>query len=358
MLPPARIGLQANAMRIRYHYGQAIESGGGGYAEAFDVGAPAAVIVQNQTRAQATNAFAAALGQLQLNATPKVRIDYGGTFRPPANTALPNGRDVIIAAGEGVWPTLELDAPWRFTGGRRSRLTLSGLRITGDRIHINTAGLERLILADCSLVPGGITLTVSQPGLRVVIQRSILGAIRVEDTVELVVKDSLMDSAAANDPVIANIAGSNGGTLTADRSTFLGDVLLASVGEISDCHFAIRRGRTLLTAPVHAELQQQGCVRYSALPPQSRVPRRYRCYPPEGAINPRQPTLASQSYGDASYGALVPSSPEGILQGAEGGGEMGLMNRFGWHRRARALGRELPDWTPFAMVAGVEIMSE
>ena len=97
-------------------------------------------------------------------------------------------------------------------------------------------------------------------------------------------------------------------------------------------------------------------MRYSALPPGTVAPRRYRCFPPELAINPGGPLFASLNYGTASYGRLLEATPAGILGGAEGRREMGVMNRQSWALQRAALARDLPDWTPFAMVAGVELL--
>jgi len=369
-LPPSMFGLQANSIRLLYHYGMAAKAGGGGYAVASPLQTGATVIGQGLTRAAAAAALSSAAGALGTAAI--VRLEYGGTIDTPATVALPPQSEIVIAAaGPGVWPTLEMAQPLRFTGGSGSTLTLAGLRFTGDRLQIDTTGLNELVLVDCTLIPGlrlerdgsaaspgGVSLAVTQPGCRVRLERCIVGAVRVEQTVRLTVTDSVVDSAAPNDAAIAAPGNARGGILSAERSTFVGDVSLFAVGEVSDSLFLVRNGRTGAAPPVAADQMQQGCVRFSALPPGSRVPRRYRCYPPEGVADPPQPVPASLRYGDPAYATLVAASPRAILTGAENGREMGCMNVFSWHRRASALGQELPDWTPFSMVAGVEMMSE
>jgi hypothetical protein len=370
-LPASMAGVQANALRVRYHYGMAAEAGGGGYADPLALPPAAAVTAIGQNLTQAAAAAALAAATAALATVPLVRIDYGGTIAAPAATALPAQSLIVIAAGNGVWPTLDLAQPWTFTGGGGSTLILAGLRLTGDSLAINTAGLAELVLVDCTLVPGlrlradgspnspgGVALNVAQAGCRVRLERCIVGAVRVEGTVRLTANDSIIDSASPNDAAVAGQGNIAGGVLSAERSTFIGDVSLLAFDEISNSLFLVRNGRTGLTPPVAAERIQQGCVRYSALPPGSRAPRRYRCYPPEGASNPLRPVAASLRYGEPAYATLVAASPREVLAGAEEGGEMGVMNRFSWHVRASALGRELPDWTPFSMVAGVDMMSE
>jgi hypothetical protein len=369
VLPPTMAGIQANAIRVLYHYGMAVEAGGGGYAETLDLPSTATAIGQGLTRAAASAALAAAAGALA--AVPDVRIDYGGTIDGPGPTVLPAQSQIVIAAGNGVWPTLELAQPWRFTGGNGSTLTIAGLRFTGDHLFLDTAGLDELVLIDCTLIPGvsltvrgapaspgGVTLRIGQAGCRVRLERCVAGAIRLEGTAHLTAIDSVIDSAADDDAAVTGLGNVPGGILSAERTTFIGDVALLAVGEISDSLFLMRHGRTLATPAVTADELQHGCVRYSALPPDSRVPRRYRCYPAEGAVDPPQPVPASLRYGDPAYATLVAANPREVLTGAENGFEMGCMNKLSWHRRAYALDRELPDWTPFSMAAGVEMMSE
>lgn len=368
VLPDTMAGVHSDALRVRYHYGMAVAAGGGGYAQAQTLPSTAAVIGQNLTQASAASALAAAAGALAT--VPQVRIDYGGTIAAPAATALPAQSRIVIAAGDGVWPTLDLAQPWTFTGGGGSTLVLAGLRLTGGALAINTAGLAELVLVDCTLVPGlrlrpdgsadtpgGVALEVGQAGCRVRLERCIVGAVRLEGTVRLTAVDSVIDSAAADAAALGGQGNVAGGVLSAERSTFIGDVALLAVDEVSDSLFLARNERTSAAPPVAAQQVQQGCVRYSALPPASRVPRRYRCYPPEGAPNPPRPVPASLRYTDPAYATLVAASPREVLGGAEGGGEMGCMNRFSWHSRASALERELPEWTPFSMVAGVDMMS-
>jgi hypothetical protein len=385
-VPNSMLGLTADAMRLHFHYGQAIEAGGGGYAEAQALPASAATVAASRTRAEVTADFAAAAEALDAN--PEVRIDYGGTFAPPSATALPGQADVdalprpqgladggvrsiTIAAGADAWPTLELAGSWTFTGGSDATLVLRGLRLIGRDLVIATTGLRKVLLIDCTLVPGlgqardgtpvtpgGVGLRVQQPGCRVVIERCVVGAIRLEPTAELSVIDSVVDSAGADAPAIAALDGTAGGLLSAERSTIIGDVAVTAVGEIGNSLFLTRTGRTNAGSPVFVARIQSGCVRYSALPPKARVPRRYRCYPDEAEGDAAGPVPASLRYGEAAYASLVAASPEAILTGAENGGEMGVMNRFSWHRRMRLLNRELPGWTPFAMVARGEFMSE
>ncbi len=374
MLPPTMLGLTADSLRLFVHYGAATRVGGGGYDRgAAAIGASAARIGDSLTRTAAETALAAALGDL--GNVSEVAIGYGGPLTPPALITLPQRRTVRITAdGPGVWPTLFAGGDVEIRAGAGTTLILEGLRIAGGAINIATRNLAGLVLRDCTLVPGrsltpggaatdptAPALMIQQPGLEVTLERCVIGPIRCEPTVALTINDCIVDAPDANTAAIRGVgvaADRYGGRLTAQASTFIGDVRLASFIEVSDCIFARRHGRTRAFASVDAERLQTGCVRYSALPPDARAPRRYRCAPDEAAALPALPIFVSTRYGAASYATLVPATSPTILLGAEDGGEMGVMNRVSTTRKQAALLRDLPDWIPFGNAAGIQLMTE
>src|SRR4029078_11064515 len=105
----------------------------------------------------------------------------------------------------------------------------------------------------------------------------------------------------------------------------------------------------IFTAAVTAQRTQQGCVRFSYVPPGSVTPRRFRCQP-DVAVSPqlaagvqtdpllslaaqqqiRQdvesrivPSFTTTLYGQPAYAQLLLSCPLEISTGAEDGSEMG-----------------------------------
>ena len=73
---------------------------------------------------------------------------------------------------------------------------------------------------------------------------------------------------------------SAGGTLTIENSTVIGRVHTARLDLASNVIFMARPGAgDAWTHPVISDQNQQGCVRFSILPLNSIVPRRYRCQP-------------------------------------------------------------------------------
>lgn len=367
-LPPARQGLAPDAFRVLHHIGAVLPFGGAGSGPTplalrprADGSGPA-IVREGVTRAEAEADLAAALA-----APAAVRIDYGGTLAPPVALALPDAATVDIGAGGGVWPTLDLAAAWRLTGGRGSTLILSGLRLIGGALEIDTTDLASLVLSDLTLVPGlrlrpdgspdaptEPSLVIRQEGLEVVLERCVTGPIHVAPGVRLRLVDTIVD---APDPATAAITGLVGprGILSAERTTVVGDVAVRAMEEVSDTLFASRPGRTGAEPPVRATHVQEGCVRYSAFPPGAVVPRPFRSHLP--AAGAPGPIFASLAYGTADYARLLPASPAAILSGGENRREMGAMNRASWGRLAAALGADAPDWTPFALGAGVELMA-
>lgn len=356
LLPGGGAGRDAATIRVRYSYGQAVPFGGGDFTLPADIAFPNPVsIAQNQNEAAATTALAAALGNLATR--PRISLDFGGTMTCPAATAIPAGAAVQVWSGDGLWPTLRINNAWTITGVQGSRLELRGLRVFGGALVVDAAGVDELLIVDCTFDPKTTTIKIRDPGCRVRIERSIVGGIRVDAGSVVEIIDSVVD---ANEPTANAISGPGGvraATLTAERSTFLGDVRLLGLGEVGNCLFAVRRGRTAVTPPVDVERTQSGCLRFSALPPGSRTPRRYRCYPAHGDPAPVAPVFASLDYDEPLYATLIAANPPGLTLGAENGGEMGVMNSRSWQRRRRALDLELPEWVPFGMATATLLVN-
>lgn len=356
LLPGGGAGIDPATIRVRYAYGQAVPFGGGDFTAPVDIPFRSpAIIAQNQDGAAASAVLATALGNLA--ARPRVSIRFGGTLDLPAASAIAAGVQAQLWSGEGIWPTLDLAGGWTISGGAGASLELRGLRLFGGALAIAATGVDSLLIADCTFDPETTVIEVRDPGCRVRIERSILGRLRVAAGTVIEIIDSVIDSNDPDAPALAAGDGAQAGTLSAERTTLIGDVRLLGMGEVSDCLFAVRPGRSNAGAPVDVARTQSGCLRFSALPRGSRTPRRYRCYPAHGDPAPMAPVFASLTYGDAAYATMIATNPQGITLGAENGGEMGVMNAVSWHRRKQALDRELPEWVPFGMTTATLLMN-
>jgi hypothetical protein len=131
--------------------------------------------------------------------------------------------------------------------------------------------------------------------------------------------------------------------------------------------------------PIRARKKQAGCVRFSYVPRDARVPRRYRCQPDlaiaiavEAARKEKpeiqasllgemaseialrmQPTFTNLRFGHAAYGQLARSTPIEIRSGAEDEAEMGAFRTLYQLQRETNLRVRLDEYLRFGMEAGI-----
>ncbi|HEY0734508.1 MAG TPA: hypothetical protein VGD69_06355, partial [Herpetosiphonaceae bacterium] len=244
-----RIALPAGApptsVQVSYAYGFSGNLGGGPYerrrppqklsvAEPFRVDTiadPDAFGSLIRVSATAVTTISAALA-LWNPATPRtvIQIDdnrsYAETLTIPMAAS-----ELIIQAANNNRPTLQGDIV--VTGGeQQARLTINGLLIAGQiRVEDN---LPELNLMHCTLVPGrdldesGLPTEPERPSLvvdaanerlRLVIDRCIVGPLRIPATIDrLSAVDSIIDAPAAR-PLPALVGGNLAGALTLSSAT-------------------------------------------------------------------------------------------------------------------------------------------
>jgi hypothetical protein len=100
-------------------------------------------------------------------------------------------------------------------------------------------------------------------------------------------------------------------SLTADRSTFFGNVICGRIDA----------SEILVSGQVLAEDQQTGCFRFSAALSGGRVPHPYESHFYAGRLPAG--TFVSERFGDPGYAQLGPTVPDDIHTGGENGTEMG-----------------------------------
>lgn len=106
--------------------------------------------------------------------------------------------------------------------------------------------------------------------LCVEIERSICGSIALADTVPMLhIQESIIDAAPQTDQVNEGAIVATGTAVELDAVTVLGTTTVRSL-EASD---------SIFTDKIWALRQQVGCLRFCAVPEESRTPRRYRCQP-------------------------------------------------------------------------------
>lgn len=360
----------AEIVQVFFGYGFSDDIGGGPYERAesfitiageqfFDVGA-----------GQPFASVGDALAQWVLDGKPSavVLIHDSDTYEETLAVDIPADRRLEIRAANERRPVLLLGDELTVTGSAGSAFEINGLLIADEPLRVS-GEVDKLAIRHTTLVPGrsldegGTPLAPSEPSLIVesgtteaVVERSILGALRIASEAEIEIRDSIVD---ANDRAAIAYGAppdgtSPGGSMIVSRCTIVGTVATQRMRLAEN---------TLFLGIVTAERRQEGCVRFSYVPHGSRVPRRYRCQPvvPEGATAAEAEKLArrvaprftSLLYGDPAYGQLDWRSPKEVLRGAEDGSEMGAFSSLEQPQREDALRARLNEYLPVGLEAGI-----
>lgn len=257
-----------------------------------------------------------------------VAIVAAGWPELPVPGGLPGqvGRQTGRIAATGVRPTLAGDLEVRGTAPDDSLAAgvaiLDGLLVSG-RISVTSGGstkdLGRLTVAHCT-VAGGIRATGQSEHLTVELQRCVVGAVKLSPTAPAFhAVDCVIDDRGSTPAIDAE-----GAAVELESVTVVGRSRVREI-EASDCIFTDR---------VSAARTQTGCVRYSALAPNSVTPRRYRCQPdtalaaqptadPAVVVARTAPSFTSLEPSSPAYAQLGRRCPAEIATGADDGSEMG-----------------------------------
>jgi hypothetical protein len=115
--------------------------------------------------------------------------------------------------------------------------------------------------------------------VQVVIAKTIVGAIRAHELASVSVADSIVDACGASNIAYAGLDGAAGGAaLTATGCTVVGKVHATLLSLVSDCIvWADSPLGDTWAAALWADRKQEGCVRFSYIPPGSVIPRHFEC---------------------------------------------------------------------------------
>lgn len=302
-----------------------------------------------------------------------VEISNSGRYEETPAITVAAAQSIELRGADAARPTLVLKGDLQISGEDGAQVTLNGLLIDGGRLRVVETGdhkaLQRLRLRHCTLVPG-LTLssdaTPQQPTVPsliiesaktiVEIDHCILGGLRVVDGAHIHITNSIIDATAESSVAYAGPDGiAAGGPLRIENSTVIGKVHTISLEVASNTIFlAHRAAADAWVAPVISDRRQDGCVRFSYVPLESRVPRRYYCQPTSDADTARvRPMFTSLRYGEPGYGQLSRRSAVEILQGADDEAEMGAFHDLFQPQRETNLGVRLDEYLRFGLEAGV-----
>lgn len=356
----------ATAPLVSFHYGFTIDIGGGEYER----GDPTVQVIPVQ-KVQDGAALQASLDAIKDGGTIEV-IDSRRYVETPSitvNDAIVDahgkivGKTVVLRAKNGARPLLAASGDIKLKLGTEATLILDGWVISGGTLKIESDKPCHLILHDCTLVPGTFGKDDDAPGLlvnnayaTVELERCITAPLHIVADAEVSLRECVVDATAQN-LIAFRGPGADvlapGGALTLESCTVIGKVHTRELTLASDCIFAaeLATGDTW-KAPLWAERRQQGCVRFSYVPPGSRTPRRYHCQP-EGDGQEIWPEFTSLRYGDPSYCQLLQSVSDKIRRGAHDESEMGVLHGLYQPQRETNLLVRLEEYLRFGLEAGL-----
>jgi hypothetical protein len=382
---------------VLYHYGRNGQLGGGGYdrSDSFDLGAPDVSVARPDMLQPAID---------QVLAGGVVEVS-SGRYTDPIAIAATSDQVLVVRSANEHRADLILGADLTVTSTDRSTVELNGLRISGAAVRVpGSAGnrLAKLVLRDCTLVPGITVKADSNPaspdlpsvvveksGVTIELQNCIVGGIRVVAGSLVTITNSIVDATGQGRVAYAavNSVGA-GGELSVKASTIIGKIHTRNLGLVSNSILAARTETgDGWSAPVISTRKQDGCVRFSYVPPDAWVPRRYRVQPNlairdaiEQDVRDRpglsdaereqrnaqiyervgrlvRPVFTSRRYGDAAYCQLARTTPAEIRSGADDESEMGAFHQLYEPQRIANLKIRLDEYLRFGLEAGVFLAS-
>jgi len=194
-----------------------------------------------------------------------------------------------------------------------------------------------------------LSVAATSTKLNILIDRSIVGALRVPNAIEhLHIADSIVD--AQQGIAISGPTGANdfAARSTIEATTILGRCWLQELTLGSE---------VLFDEVVVVRRKQQGCVRFSYIAPASETPRRYHCIPADdadaGTLARLTLAFTSTRFGDPGYAQLSRNGPIEIATGGSDGSEIGGFFSLKNVLRRQNLVMRLDEYLPFGLAAAL-----
>ena len=194
------------------------------------------------------------------------------------------------------------------------------------------------------------------------LEHCIVGALRIAGEAEVTLDDCIVDAGSPGKAAYEGIASAPGdlapgATLTVVECTIVGKVHAQILRMVSN---SLLFSRTVVgdgwRGPVWAERTQEGCVRFTWLPPASIVPQRFQCHPAAGEESVA-PHFSSRRYGTPAYCQLARSTPAEVRTGADDGSEMGVLHHLYGAQREANLRIRLGEYLRVGLSAGTFLES-
>jgi hypothetical protein len=322
-----------------------------------------------------------------------LRIDDSDRYSPsPTVRTDPGAQTLHVTGAERTRPVVVAPSGVRLDLAPGTTVVIDGLFVTGGPVildEVNDQNERTIVLRNCTLVPGQerttdgrpahpgrASLLVLDPFTTVTLESCVTGPVVAVDGATVTMTDTVID---ASDPTTIAYCGrprpagglrqapdaasqdvgdgtTPGGVLDLHQCTVMGGIHAVELSA-SNCLLVaeLPTGDPRLAA-IWARRRQEGCVRFSYLPADSRTGRRYYCQPPAAPAPPQpalRPSFTSLRFGDPAYCQLTVVTPAAIRRGSEDESEMGVTRQLYIPQREDDLQVRLDEYLRFGLEAGV-----
>jgi hypothetical protein len=397
---------------VHYNYGFSAPMGGGHY----DRGATLAAADENTiyvpaAPANSPNASAATLSEAIAlwqsdSKYTTIQIEDDGSYFIETDLIINNSKHAgasrycTIQAANNTRPCLQLAATaaiqldGHYDDANPLIVNFNGLLINGT-IDLQNADTQsvlidlqqnvELTIEHCTLAPqfaepapdneltqrkNVISISSTENSMNLQINNSISGALCLPEHINLTVNDSIIDDQDNGVALAAGQITDSGGivdtgpgaTTSMQRTTVFGKIHVAEVSLLSE---------SIVTGTVISDRAQDGVVRFSYLPMDSRTPPRYLCQPDtdlnsmqqsnsnflDNNSSALQPQFTSTRYNDPGYAQLNINVPQSIATGAANGSEMGCFQSLNQPQYQAQLQALLDEYLPLGLITSLFYVS-
>jgi hypothetical protein len=358
---------------VDYHYGFSDQMSGGDYSR-IDSFQQKLEEIKKIRVPEDKASISLALAELE-HTGGVVEISNNECYTEALTIRVAESKSIEIRAADLKKPTLLPAGEISIMGGAHSKVFINGLLISNSCLRLPLTDptgaanrLEVLEVAHCTILgiadqtmdsppeiqqePG---LIVEMAGVQVNIERSIISPVHINEDAMLKIRGSIID--AGSEDLVAYKGSGNryGAPLVIENTTVIGRVSTRIMKLASNTIFYAGTDLSgIIPFPVEAERLQEGCVRFSYIPPGSRLPRPHNCQPADEANAVRiRPVFNSLLYSKAAYCQLSGHCAAEITQGADDGAEMGAFHDLYQPQREMNLKTRLNEYMRFGLEAGI-----
>lgn len=355
-----------STVHVNFHYGFSDKTGGGDYGRIDTFSTELEDIGKIKVPDDSPTISAAIAALQSTGGVIEITNNEYYVETPVINIAA--GKKIELRAADAMRPVLVLANDFIIAGETDSEVYINGLLISGAcvRVPVTHAGnnnqLKVLEIHHCTLAPGKSRaiqsvaeqppqprLVIEMPGVNVTMDRCITGPIRSNEEAEIKITNSIVDALDENIKAYAGLNSAYGAPLKVENTTIIGRVATRIMQLASNTIF-------LADGPLAVEAQrlQEGCVRFSYIPPGSRLPSPHECQPKSTADAARvRPLFNSLEYGKADYCQLSAHCAIEIKTGADNAAEMGAFCNLYQPQREANLRTRLNEYMRFGLEAGI-----